>query len=124
MLKISEKVLKEKQLNIILKANPMEDDYHTGIRKIEDIKLLKECDPEEGCVYTDYKLADYDKMIQTKKCKIYSSHPIKVGTFVTPSLSNAKDYAGNGKIFNKECSIFDIAWIESDEGIYCGKVYE
>lgn len=122
MLKLSEKILKEKQLSIILKYNPMKDDYHTGIRNIGDIKMLKDCDPDDGCVYKDYTETDYQNMLKTEECKVYSSHPIKEGTFVTPSMSNAKDYAGGNKIFSKKCSIFDIAWIESDEGIYCGKI--
>ena len=42
--------LKQKQLNIILKNNPVNDDYHTWIRNIEDIKTL-----EETLQDSDYK---------------------------------------------------------------------
>ena len=33
---------KQKQLEIIQKNNKMQDDYHTGIRTVEDIKTLEE----------------------------------------------------------------------------------
>ena len=42
--------LKQKQLNIILKNNPVNDDYHTWIRTIEDIKTF-----EETLQDSDYK---------------------------------------------------------------------
>lgn len=42
--------LKQKQLNIILKNNPVNDDYHTWIRNIEDIKTF-----EETLQDSDYK---------------------------------------------------------------------
>lgn len=42
--------LKQKQLNIILKNNPVNDDYHTWIRTIEDIKIF-----EETLQDSDYK---------------------------------------------------------------------
>lgn len=42
--------LKQKQLDIILKHNPVQDDYHTWIRNINDIKTL-----EETLQDSDYK---------------------------------------------------------------------
>ena len=42
--------MKQKQLNIILKNNPVNDDYHTWIRTIEDIKTF-----EETLQDSDYK---------------------------------------------------------------------
>ena len=35
---------REKQLDIILEHNPMFDDYHIGIRTIDDIKTFDEPD--------------------------------------------------------------------------------
>ena len=42
---------KQTQLDIILKTNPMLDDYHTGIRKVEDIKTLGESVEEAVAFY-------------------------------------------------------------------------
>ena len=42
--------MKQKQLDIILKHNPVQDNYHTWIRNIEDIKTL-----EETLQDSDYK---------------------------------------------------------------------
>ena len=46
--------LKQKQLDIILKNNPVEDDYHTWIRSIDDIKTLEEA-------LNDGDWSDYDE---------------------------------------------------------------
>ena len=39
--------LKQKQLETILTFNPMTDDYHTGIRTIDDIHTFQELYDEE-----------------------------------------------------------------------------
>lgn len=71
--------LKNRQLDIIQKNNPMQDDYHTGIRKIEDIKTL-----EETLQTTDW--SDYDEFnpdltkqdiqetLKSGKITVYSSY--------------------------------------------------
>lgn len=48
---------KKRQLAFIHKNNPMRDDIHTGIRKVEDIKTFKETlsDPE-SLVYPDFTI--------------------------------------------------------------------
>jgi hypothetical protein len=88
--------LKQKQLDLILKSNPMLDDYHTGIRTIDDIQ----------------------QALNSGYINVYSSKPIKIGTFVTPSKHCAKDYAGSNHIYSKRVNIYDVAWIDTYEGQY------
>lgn len=38
---------KEKQLQIILENNPVEDDVHTWVRNVDDIKTFEEAVEEE-----------------------------------------------------------------------------
>lgn len=110
---------KQKQLNIIQKNNKMQDDYHTGIRNIEDIKTFEEAiHDNESFVYGDYSFEDAQKDLERGKVTVYSSKPITQGGFVSTSKNMAKDYAGNGKIYSKEVSINDVAWINGDEGQY------
>lgn len=110
---------KQKQLNIIQKNNKMQDDYHTGIRNIEDIKAFEEAiHDSESFVYGDYSFEDAQKDLERGKVTVYSSKPITQGGFVSTSKNMAKDYAGNGKIYSKEVSINDVAWINGDEGQY------
>lgn len=109
--------LKEEQFAIISKANPMTDDYHTGIRAVSDIKTFAEAiQDDESFVYGDYSYNDAQRDLARGKVMVYSSHPISNGGFVSTSYNMAKDYAGNGKIYQKEVSTSDIAWINGDEG--------
>lgn len=115
--------LKEKQLEIIKKENPMNDDYHTGIRTIDDIKTPEEAfktkiDEDEDYIYPDFTKKDGEKALESGKITVYSSQEIKQGTFVSPSKSMAQDYAGNGKIFEQTININDVAWLDSNEGQY------
>ena len=69
--------LKQKQLEIIQKNNPMEDDYHTGIRTIDDIKTLEETlQDEEWAGYNEYNFdlirKMIDKAVKTGKITVYS----------------------------------------------------
>ena len=51
--------LKQKQLETILTHNPMLDDYHTGIRTIDDIRTFQELYDEEilnGSTYDEFDL--------------------------------------------------------------------
>ena len=114
---------KQQQLDIILKSNPMQDDYHTGIRELEDIKTLSE-------TLQDKDWADYDEFnpdlsrkeieeaIETGKITVYSSYPIEQGTFISPSRMEAESYSGDGKIYSKEVDINDVAWIDPTQGQY------
>lgn len=110
---------KQKQLDIIQKNNKMQDDYHTGIRNIKDIKTFEEAiQDNESFVYGDYSLEDAQRDLERQKVTIYSSKPISQGGFVSTSKNMAQDYAGKGKVYSKEVSINDVAWINGDEGQY------
>ncbi len=102
----------------------MTDDYHTGIRFVDDIKTLKETlnDPE-SFVYPDFSKKMADKAIKDGKITIYSSKPLDktAGQFISPSKMNASDYAGGGKIYSKTVNIDEVAWINGDEGQLVGK---
>ena len=90
---------KQKQLNIIQENNKMQDDYHTGIRNIEDIKTFEEAiHDNESFVYGDYSFEDAQKDLERGKVTVYSSKPITQGGFVSTSKNMAQDYAGNGNI--------------------------
>lgn len=119
--------IKQAQLDIINKYNPMLDDYHTGIRSIGDIKTWAEAVSvasndaknggwEELSSYPDVTNEAIRKAQETGKIIVYSSHPIENGNFVTPSRMQAQDYAGEGRIYSKEVSVSDVAWINVDEG--------
>ena len=113
---------KEKQFEIIQKTNAMTDDYHTGIRKPSDIKSAQEAfktkvSDNDDYLYPDFTKADGAKALETGKITVYSSKPIGNGGFVSPSKMMAQDYAGkSGKVYSKEVSIDDVAWIDSNEG--------
>lgn len=114
---------KQAQFDLLQKTNPMLDDYHTGIRKPEEIKTLQEVikhhDPDEDFAYPDFELKDAQKAMDNGKITIYSSYPIKEGVFVSPSKMMAQDYAGSrGEVYSKEVDLKDIGWINSDEGNY------
>lgn len=120
---------KQAQLDIILKTNPMLDDYHTGIRKVEDIKTLGESVEEarseaekygddEWSAYPDITNNMLQNALETGEITIYSSKPIKNGVFVTPSYMQASDYAGGGNVYEKTVPLTDVAWINTDEGQY------
>ena len=59
-----------------------------------------------------------NKALQSGKVTVYSSYPIKEGVFVSPSKMQAKDYAGGGKVYSKQVPISDVAWINTDEGMF------
>lgn len=113
------KNLKQQQLDIILKENPMRDDYHTGIRNIEDIKTFEEAiEDDESFTWGDFDKKEAIEALKSGFVTVYSSKPIKNGGFVSTSKNQSRDYAGNGKIYEKKVAIKDIAWINGDEGQY------
>lgn len=117
---------KERQLEIINATNPMLDDYHTGIRKVGDIKTLSEAVEEakvengedELSAYPDVPNDVFEDALKSGEITVYSSKPIRNGVFVTPSHMQAFDYAGYGKVYEKKVPIEDVAWINTDEGQY------
>lgn len=114
---------KEKQLEIIQNNNPVEDDYHTWIRNVEDIKTLSET--LEDSDWSDYDefnpdltRADIDKALETGKITVYSSYPIEQGVFISPSKMEAESYSADGKVYSQEVNIDDVAWIDPTQGQY------
>ena len=122
---------KQKQFDIISSTNPAHDDYHTWIRSTDDIKTLQEAVDEVRAEDPEYNLSSYpdvtDDMInealQSGKVTVYSSNPIKEGVFVSPSKMQAKDYAGDSRVYSKQVSINDVAWINTDEGMFAPTSY-
>lgn len=122
---------KEQQLGIIQKTNPMLDDYHTGIRTVDDIKTFKEAyyiakkEAKDGgwdeyASYPDITNEMIEDSLKTGKITVYSSNDIKNGAFVTPSYEQALEYAGNdsSKVKSKKVNVDEVAWINLDEGQY------
>lgn len=119
--------LKEQQNNIIQNTNPVNDDYHTWIRSVDDIKTFSEAlndsDYKEyfeaGENFDETYTADMAKMaLETGKITVYSSYPIEQGTFVSPSKMEAESYSGTGKVYSKEVNLTDVAWIDPTQGQY------
>ena len=112
----------EKQLKRILETNPMLDDYHVGIRTIKDILTPEQAfgsdDYDNNYLYPDFQPKHGLAALKRGKITVYSSKPIIDGNFVTPSMMQAKEYAGNGRIYSKLVDLDDVAWINSDEGQY------
>lgn len=112
---------KEKQLDIINKYHPKADwDYQTWITSVDDIKTFAETVEDESNYATtpDFTDDDVAKALKTGIVKVYSSHDIRNGTFVTPSYMEAKNYAGQGKVNYKIVNLTDVAWIDSLQGQY------
>ena len=112
---------KQKQLDVIKQSNPAEDDYHTWIRSVDDIKSFEETLDENK----DYKGEDFDPSytwdmaedaLQSGEITVYSSKPIANGAFVTPSKMEAEAYAGDGRIYMATLPLQDIAWIDPTQG--------
>lgn len=113
---------KAKQLDLILKNNPANDDVHLWIRSTKDIhtaeEVFKEAYDNGEAMYPDFTLDMMDEALKSGKVTVYSSHPIKNGIFVTPSYMNASDYAGGGRVYSKKIRLTDVAWIDESEGQY------
>ena len=109
---------KEEQLDIISKSNPMHDEYHTGVRNVDDIKTLDEAVKEDGVYAPDYTEEDAKNAVKSGEITVYSSKPIENGVFVTPSKMEAENYAGGEKVYSKKVPISDVAWIDTIEGQY------
>ena len=119
----TEKTLKEKQLEIIQKSNPMADNYHVGIRTIDDVKTFEEAmKDDESFYWGDFSRSDAEKALKKGKIIVYSSKPIVEGVFVSTSKNQAKDYAGGGKVYEREIPLDYTAWINGDEGMFTGEI--
>lgn len=112
-----EVMFKRNQLQTIIRNNPMMDDYHRGIRTIDDIKMFDEVlDDDEGFVYPDFTREDALESLRSGRIRVYSSRPITPGSFVTPSRMNAEDYSGGGHVYSEIVNLTDVAWLGPDEG--------
>lgn len=114
---------KSKQLQIINKTNPAPNDYNLWVRNESDILTAEEAFRtafEDGEMYPDFTTKDMQEALDKGSITVYSSYPIKDGTFVTPSRMNAQDYAGggDGRVYSKEVKLEDIAWLDESEGQY------
>lgn len=120
--KSSKPLTKAQKLEIIKKNNIANDDYHTWIRNENDILDFNDArkytldDIGDVSSYPDVTKDLLDDAERTGKIKVYSSKPFTLGSFVTPSKMQAKDYAGGGKIYEDVVDLDDVAWITSDEG--------
>lgn len=116
---LTDEELKKEQFEIIKESNPMQDDYHVGIRSVSDIKTFAETiDDDESFVWGDFSRDDAKEALKKGEVTIYSSKPIEQGSFVSTSKNQAEDYAGGGKIYSKTIPLDDVAWINGDEGQY------
>ena len=120
--------LKERQNSIVQQNNSMHDDYHTGIRGVEDIYTFEEAlgsgEYEEGEDFTpDYTWRMAQRAVSSGKITVYSSYPIKQGVFVTPSKMEAEGYSGSGRTYKKTVALTDVAWIDPIQGQYYSTVY-
>ena len=61
---------------------------------------------------------DAENALRDGKITIYSSYPIKQGTFVSTSKIQSEQYAGGkgSKVYSKTIPLSDVAWINGDEG--------
>ncbi|MBE6934380.1 MAG: hypothetical protein E7462_04945 [Ruminococcaceae bacterium] len=79
-------------------------------------------DEREGqFVWGDFSREDAENALKNNSITVYSSHPIRSGTFVSTSYTQAWEYAGgnkNSKVYSKEVPLDDVAWINGDEGEY------
>lgn len=120
--KYAKPLTKAQKLEIIKKNNVANDDYHTWIRNENDILDFNDArkytldDIGEVSSYPDVTKDLLDDAEKSGKIKVYSSKPFSLGGFVSPSKMQAKDYAGNGKVYEGIFDIDDIAWINADEG--------
>ena len=111
--------LKDKQLAIILKTNPVNNDVNTWIRSTNDIVTYREAIDNYGGIddiTPDYKANDVRRALESGEITVYSSYEIKNGVFVTPSRMEAQSYAGTGKIYSKTVKLTDVAWIDEIQG--------
>jgi len=119
-------MLKQTQLDIILKNNPADDENmpgHTWVRSLEDIKTFKEALEYDGLSVDENVTPDFTAdmvrdALKTGEVTVYSSKPIKDGVFVTPSKMEAQNYAGDGKVYSKNVPLSDVAWIDAVQGQY------
>ena len=109
--------LKERQFELIQNNHPKEDwDYQTWINSVDDVKTYQEAVDDDRAGTPDFDDADIDRALKTGRVRVYSSHRIRIGTFVTPSRMEAETYAGSKNVYSKTVPLTDVAWIDSLQG--------
>ena len=109
--------LKERQFELIQNNHPKEDwDYQTWINNVDDVKTYQEAVDDDRAGTPDFDDADIDQALKTGRVRVYSSHRIRIGTFVTPSRIEAESYAGSKNVYSKTVPLTDMAWIDSIQG--------
>lgn len=117
--------MKARQLAALLEANPMRDDYHTGVRTLSDVLTFAEALDFDGYEEGDDIAPDYSgEMVQEAQrsgfVTVFSSYPIGPGVFVSPSHMEAQSYAGGGKVYSERVPLEFVAWLDSIQGQYTG----
>jgi len=108
---------KQAQLDVILETNPALRDNVVWIRDLDDIKTFDEVWAEEPNIDPDFTDEMAQEAMRTGKIKVYSSHDINNGTFVTPSYMEALSYAGTpDNVKSAVVNLDDVAWIDSTQG--------
>ena len=115
--------MKKKQLQIILKYNPAEDDEHCWIRTEDDILTFEEAMDSDGYegyeeYAPDYTRTDAKHALSSGLIYVYSSKEIKPGIFVSASRMDAESYSSDGNVYEKCVDIDDVAWIDALQGQY------
>ena len=103
---------------IVKDNNPVGDNYHAWIRGENDIKTFKQAydDDGGGDLAPDFTEAMAKKAIDSGEIIVYSSRPVKAGSFVTPSKMEAKNYAGSGEIYEEKLKLNDVSWLDALQG--------
>ena len=118
---------KAAQLATIERNNPFDPELgaHTWIRSTEDILTYREAIDSFGDVddvTPDFRASDVQRALDSGYMTVYSSYPIELGTFVTPSRMEAQSYAGDGRVYSKRVPLDDVAWLDEVQGQYTGPV--
>ena len=118
---------KAAQLATIERNNPFDPELgaHTWIRSAEDILTYREAIDSFGGVddvTPDFRASDVQRTLDSGYMTVYSSYPIELGTFVTPSRMEAQSYAGDGRVYSKRVPLDDVAWLDEVQGQYTGPV--
>jgi hypothetical protein len=111
---------KQQQLEIIEATNPAPNETLTWIRSTDDIRTAEEVFSDPESLTPDFTADDAKKALDAGEITVYSSNPIKDGSFVTPSRMEAESYAGGRgqKIYSKKVNLSDVAWIDELQGQY------
>lgn len=121
---------KQKQYEIIQSSNPKDEKinkYACWIDSPEDVLTYEEALREDGGyddgVTPDFTAEDIQKALRSGFVVVYSTYPIKNGTFVTPSKMEAESYGIRDRLYSKLVALTDVAWIDGSQGQYAKVEY-